>query len=269
MVVAMQALHWDQPFIQYGIGAFETLRCIKGEFPLQTYHRRRLLKALEAWDVPPEKLDASWAELLHRGRSCTGEGRFKLLVGLDQHGGLVSHIYQFDYTAITAPRRLCLGPQVILAPQYFKSSSYEAHYWAKQHAAKLGFDDVLYVDAQHQPLECSTSAILEYRDDVFWAPSGPLLASVSVNSLVERFPNHFKRSPKLVGGNWPQRQWVTCNALHGLMAVESIWEGTLFHNHRSSSGSCEFLDSASQACPLVPSEVLRYWNQQLFSIPAP
>ena len=244
----MKNLHWDQPFIQYGVGAFETLRCRAGEFPLAIAHQRRLLKALEHWKLEPRLLDEAWDELLQKGRESRSDQRFKLLLGLGENGELIHHIYQFDYQALPEKRRLCLAQQVMHRAQPYKSSSYEAHYWARQEALRAGFDDVLYIDALGCPLECSTSAILEFREGFFFAPQGPVLASVSVAHLLEHYPAVFKRLPSLEPGLWQQRKWVTCNALHGLRAVESIQVNSLETN-----------------CPMVEADVLQFWNQQLFS----
>ena len=258
MFGAMHNLHWDQPFIQFGVGAFETLRCRDGKFPLAEAHRCRLQKALAHWRCEPSLLDAPWAEFIQKGKASRGEQRFKILVGLDERGGIIHHIYQFDYQALPAKRQLCLAPAWNVLPQPYKSSSYAGHYLARQEALRVGVDDVLYVDPAGRPLECSTSAIMEYREGIFWIPQGPVLESVSVGVLVENYPENFKRSPALEPGHWQDRHWVTCNALHGLRVVERIFT--------TSSSSQDF--ASAETCPLIDATLVDSWNQKLFSSPS-
>ena len=50
-------LNWHLPLVQYGLGAFETMRMVEGRVPLLEFHFERLSKAFEYWSVEEPDLD--------------------------------------------------------------------------------------------------------------------------------------------------------------------------------------------------------------------
>lgn len=245
-----QSINWQSPFVQFGVGAFETLRCEEGHFPLAKWHLRRITRALDAWGLPQDHLKAPWENLLRRGQELNNFPfrRMKLLIGLDENDELVHHIFDFEFEPNPASRILKTEDQQIFLPQPFKTSSYEEHYWARRRASAEGVQDVLYLDDNHQMLEASTSCLLLWDGSRFLVrDGGPVLASSSLESLMERFPESFCKVQDFGLKLTHQYPLLMMSALNGMAHIGALLE----------SGT------QRQLLPLT-NTFLEEWNNRLF-----
>lgn len=246
---------WNSPFVQFGVGAFETLRCERGFFPLEKWHRRRLGRALKAWGLPEKHLDAAWNALLERGQALKEHPyrRVKLLVGLGEKDELLYHVFDVSFEPNSIQRTLKVENQLIFLPQRFKTSSYEEHYWARRRASADGVSDVLYISDHGEMLEASTSCLLLWNGSQFLIrDGGPVLESSSLTSLRERYPEAFEVISDFqldLTQNFPL---IMMSALNGMASV-----GALVEN--------------GETRDLLPidGDLLSSWNHRLFSSSKP
>ena len=242
---------WDSPLVQFGVGAFETLRCESGNFPLLRWHRDRISRALEIWGVAPEKLEAPWQSLLERGRALedVSHRRVKLLIGLTETDELVHHVFDFSFAPNSQSRTLRLESQRIFLPQSFKTTSYEEHYWARRKAAREGVSDVLYVDEKREMLEASTSCLLIWDGSHFLVrDKGPVLASTSLASLRSRYPEDFKPISAFPLSLTERFPLLMMSALNGMAHVGRLVDGQDSHELKP-----------------IDEGLLEDWNRRLFA----
>ena len=252
----MNSPQWNDVLVQFGIGAFETMRWSHGRIPLMPWHRQRLQRALLRWGQPENALDDIWdqvetqAALIQPNHSFL---RVKLLIGLNGQEELIHHLYAVPFEVNNAPRRLFYCQQVTYREQRYKSTQYEDHYLNLKRAQSLGYDDVIYLDAQENVLESRTAAILFSKGDQLCAVRGPTLASSSVQSLLDRYPKDMITCPPIKVTDRPtDTHWFTCNALQGISPIASM--------ETSSRQTIEF--------PRPPENMLKLWNHRLFPSPA-
>lgn len=214
-------LDWNMPLVQYGLGAFETMRCIQGKIPLLNEHFQRLKRALEHWDTNPDQLQDLWAK--HRDQlPQKGEHRLKWLISLKQNGGLIDHLYIFDYQPSPNPLSLCIGDCLFTHLQTYKSCNYAEHYLQNKKATQLGCDDMLYLTKDQGIVESSRAAILCIQDEQGIVCSGPRLESVSARYLLKNHSTFWKEAQITLDDLKESSQLYACNALHGLMPIQSI-----------------------------------------------
>lgn len=212
---------WEQPLVQFGLGAFETMHAFDGNIPLIDFHLSRLQNALTKWQSSNFDLKKEW-DLVSENLSNDGEFRVKWLLGLDKNNNILHHLYQFPYQKATTPLKLLARPCFQLNPQTFKSSAYAEHWLELKHATQQGFDDVIYLDTQNNLIECSKATLLSTQHDHGTLASGANLNSVSAQALKTLQPNYWKREPLALKNLSVSSQLWACNALHGMMHINSI-----------------------------------------------
>jgi branched-subunit amino acid aminotransferase/4-amino-4-deoxychorismate lyase len=247
----MSSLSWDDPLVQYGWGAFETMRSFDGQIPLLKWHKHRLEKALIHWGESESLLKPIFEHLYQRLQTDLSQGsyRLKLIIGMGNKG-IIFHVYHWPYQKNAPVKSLLLKEQTIFKPQNYKSTCYVEHLINFKLAKAKGFDDAVYCDHQHNLLECSTSALLSYENGVFYGFNGPVLDSTSLASLVDRFPEkfHLRATKDLI--SLSQYPLLCINALHGISKINSIHhEGHITR------------------FPLTPEPLISEWNRRLFECP--
>jgi len=212
---------WEQPFVQFGLGAFETMHAFDGKIPLIDFHLTRLNNALTSWQCSNFDLKKEW-NLVKKDIPHEGQFRIKWLLGLDENNNILHHLYQFPYQKALTPLKLLARPCFQLNPQPFKSTAYAEHWLELKHATQQGFDDVIYLDAENNLIECSKATLLSTHHDHGILASGANLNSVSAQALKSIQPNYWKKEPIALKNLSVSSQLWACNALHGMMPIHSI-----------------------------------------------
>jgi branched-subunit amino acid aminotransferase/4-amino-4-deoxychorismate lyase len=256
----MSDLSWESPFVQFGVGAFETMRCHRGTVPLLGLHRQRLHLALSAWELKPLVLEEAWADLLITLSQLDEDSTFrvKLLIGLDQHHNIQHQIFTQPHQDNPKPRRLLLSSSTSCYESLYKSSSYEQHFLARHKAHSLGFDDGIYQALSGELLESSTAALFLWNEEkLLCVKSGNFLRSVLKTHLLNNFSDHVQTIPHIEMNSLKEHALLLGNALQGFMPVDSI------------SGTSDDSESFCIKNKPVDPEWIRAWNDQLFSTPTP
>jgi branched-subunit amino acid aminotransferase/4-amino-4-deoxychorismate lyase len=238
--------HWNDHFVQFGLGAFETMRCIKGEVPLIELHLKRLHLALKAFGNTTFNLESAWEQQL-LSIPKTGQFRLKWFLGLDQHQQIREHLYQYPYQSNTKPLKCLALPAPFATKQFYKSSSYDLHWLAHRKATQHQCDDAIYLLPDSQLVECSRAAILLSHSEKGLCADGPNLNSVSTMALQKCAPNFWSQKKIYLNQIANTEQLWGCNALHGLRPIHTIIDlqgRELYH--------CKDLSSAQE------------WNERLF-----
>lgn len=260
--------NWNDPLVQYGIGAFETMRAVHGTIPLWPWHRQRLERALEYWNqarTPMEKplelvdkelqkplefVEKKLQNLLEQQQE-QPTSKIKLLLGLGEKGW-IHHFYNEAFEPELKAKKLLICESLKPTAQSFKSCNYAEHWLAFKKAQSQACDDVIYLSSERTLLECSTACLIsEQSPERFSIVKNDTLASVSAQCLVERFPDHFNFCPELSLKEALQKPLFTCNALRGLQPVAQI---------RAEAGKQHELPCFEKTA--------QFWNEQLFR-PAP
>lgn len=214
---------WHDEGLQYGIGAFESMRADAQGIPLWRSHRERLGRALEAWGLGKEYLEVL-DESLSRQTWPEGGVRVKLIVSLTRRGP-VHHLRQEALPELGSPLRplrLLLETCDAAEAMTYKSCSYERHWLAWRRAQRAGCDDTLYVMNDHL-LECSRAAVGWLENDVGILSEGPCLDSVCARRLIELDGRTWRRGvvdiKRLSSGSG---RLVCLNAVRGLMPVGEV-----------------------------------------------
>jgi branched-subunit amino acid aminotransferase/4-amino-4-deoxychorismate lyase len=249
----MTGPQWNDLLVQYGIGAFETMRYAQGKIPLLTWHRQRSRHALRRWGLPENALDDTWNGLESQVQKVDSHApllRIKLLFGLGAQQQLIHHLTTCPFEVNETPRRLLIQPQVSYREQLYKSCQYEDHYFNFKLAKELGHDDVIYQNERGEALECSTAALLFSQGDRLCAIRGPTLASSSIQSLLDRYPQDMIIHAPINVEHLPSKtMWFACNALHGIVPISRMEDSS--DQHRE--------------LPIAPTEMTERWNKRLFA----
>lgn len=249
-------LSWNSSLVQFGVGAFETMRLVEGNIPLLPWHQQRLKRFALDWELDTTKLDGIWEQALEHWDTLPKNvvWRVKLLIGLDENQQLTHHVFEFEHQDKKAPRRLMamaspFSPNKPRDP--YKSSSYQLHISAKRRAMKAGFDDALYWAEDGSWLETSTAALMLF-DGKHWraAENGAFLQSVFKTSCFERFPEDTLAQEQLNAEDLKEGPLFMCNALNGLMPIASV----------------HFEDGRELITEQLPDrDFTQEWNQKFFS----
>lgn len=253
----MDNLSWQYPFVQFGVGAFETMRYQNGRIALESYHKNRLTRALRHWNLDPHLIEAPW-QMLHEKLVAIKSKkihRIKLLIGLNDKDELCAHVFDQPHQDKTLRRKLMLYSPHSNQRNVYKSSSYEQHFLAHRDAVRQGWDDAIYITQDGHLLETSTAALfIKGAHGLLCVEQGHFLDSVVKTALLERFPDEVKTCKKIHIDQIQSSCLLMGNALQGLMAVASV---------------SEVSRARKDHIPLeVEQEYLDIWNQRLFGQPA-
>jgi len=239
---------WDMPLLQFGIGAFETMRCIEGKIPLLEFHLSRLEKALEHWAIEKIGLASLWAQR-HVQLQCDHELRVKWLIGLDHQFQLIDHLYQVPISHITKPLHLLIETVAHSISMDYKSCNYVQHWCAHRKACQQGYDDMLYVTPEMKILECSRYAMtwIDVENGIF--AKGENLNSVSSSAFIKKRSDFWKKGELYLNSLPKSGRLYACNALHGLVPIDSV---------HSSSGECFYKNNQTATQH-------DFWNKILFN----
>lgn len=213
--------HWNDNFIQFGLGAFETMRCIDGQVPLIEFHLERLSRALKAFDCSSFNLDPSWNQQLLTIPT-KGQFRVKWFLGLDQNRRIKDHLYIQPYKAAFETLTCLALPAPFNQAQIYKSSSYDQHWLAHQKATRHQCDDAIYLLPDSQIVECSRASVLLTDPKNGFYAKGPNLQSVSVAALKSQNSDFWSGKNLYLNQIKKEEQLWCSNALHGVRAIRSI-----------------------------------------------
>jgi 4-amino-4-deoxychorismate lyase len=253
----MEKLSWQEPFVQFGVGAFETMRYQNGNISLEAFHKRRLAKAIRHWSLKPHAIEVPWGMLHEQLKALDSRNvyRVKLLIGLGENNQLCAHVFHKPHQDNTAPRRLIRHRPHSNQLSPYKSSSYEQHFLARREAIRLGWDDAIYITEKGSLLETSTAAMfIKSDDDLFCVRQGDFLDSVLKNALLERFTNQVKVCRDIHLSQIHSNGLLMGNALQGLIAVDSVSEDPKTRTEYTPLG--------------IEQKWIDHWNQRLFGEPS-
>jgi branched-subunit amino acid aminotransferase/4-amino-4-deoxychorismate lyase len=231
--------------VQYGLGAFETMRCVASKIPLQHFHLERILKAASVWGIEKNTVEQEF--LKHFKELPTELSRIKVLIGLNDENTLVSHRYTVPLIENLDPKNLVMKKTNNREAEYFKSCNYAFHYFERKKAIEAGYDDVCY-QQEGRLIECSTSAIILINEGSGMIANGENLSSVSVAKLMSLKGDYWSKGPVVIDGLQQSGQLCVANALHGLTAIRTIKDetGNLLYENKT------------------PKDI-SHWNELLFS----
>lgn len=241
------SITWDSLAVQYGIGAFETMRMENGRIALWDYHYQRLKRAISSWGLSEEELKVAISGLESvQEKNC----RLKLFIGLHSERKLISHIYLSSLELRDSSKRLLLQTNRRALEQVYKTSQYSDHYFSYTKARSQQCDDVLYESINGHLLECSRAAILVLSEDRGYLSQGPILKSVTRQKLFDEKGNFWKLKERILLDELGDTEFLcTGNAVEGLRAVNEVID---------EKGRCRYKKK-------VPNTLIDKWNQFLFS----
>lgn len=237
---------WDSLLVQYGIGAFETMRCMNGNIPLLPYHLKRITSVADDWGIANKEVEEKFYETLN---SLPNElSRVKILLALNEENVLFSHRYLYPLVSDRKPRKLLLKKVDNLQKQNYKSCNYAFHFLEKKQAILKGYDDVCY--EYHGCLhECSSSALLLSNGTLGIVAKGKNLQSVSAAKLLNDNNGYWiKDKISLEKINERDFSLFVSNAVQGIVPVKSLY---------NENGEIVY-ESTSD-------ETLNHWNEVLFN----
>lgn len=214
---------WETPLVQFGLGAFESMRVQDGRVPLWPYHKERLMRALHTWGVKesfPADIEEELQTFLTRG-----ELRLKLLMGIGEDDRLIWHWYAHELELLEKPLRLLLL-ETCANSQKFKSCNYADHFLARQRARGAGFGDALYVDENEILLECSSGAVFVMDAHNGNCAETGMLQSVVREKLLQEHPDYWQVKKSSLSELRKNDYLVYGNAVQGLVGIEKVIDST-------------------------------------------
>lgn len=208
------------PWLQYGEGAFETLRVEEGQIPLLRHHRHRLSAALLAWGLDANALDGVWAEVEDVGSHLPGIHRLKLMVGRGADGRLLYHIVHGELKASATVQRATVETIAAGGMHHFKSTCYAPFIQAHRRALSKDASEALLLHPRGWALEFATSALIHGDGARCFGVHGPRLDSVAERVLFSK--TGWFRVPPPRPEELPSRWVLACNALRGLRPVKQL-----------------------------------------------
>ena len=211
--------NWESLLVQYGLGAFETMRCVDGKIALLPYHIERISRVAFDWGIEKSEIEKAFTKALVN--LPLELSRVKLLLGLNEGNELLSHLYVYPLKIETKGRKLLLRKCQNKKSENYKSCNYASHYLEKKKANISGYDDVCY-EYDGQLLECSSSALVFLNKTEGIVAEGENLRSVSVSKLLDKKNSFWKKGKISLDTLMTSGALCVSNALHGLVPVESI-----------------------------------------------
>lgn len=247
MPLEYQGVSWVSPLLQFGLGAFESMRYENGKVALWKLHAERLTQALKKWGLSENLIlegEKKIAELKPEKSL-----RLKLFYGLSENADLHIHLYQTDLQINSTPRRLMLfeGVRHVLP---YKSSSYDFHYLNRQQALSEDYDDVVYTLDQKTLSECSTASLILVKNNSGIISTVDVLPSTSAKRLMSLDENFWSSGEIRISElNQNSELWMS-NAVQGLVPIAEIknQQGDILYQQNKYSDS-----------------MLKDWNQRLFT----
>lgn len=215
--------------MQYGIGAFETMRLEDGRVALKEYHLRRLLKFGEKWNVDESILKEAFEACLEKKTKT--RARLKVWIGLHHDKSIKTHLYELPLEAKPILNKVLCIEVSFNKEQAYKSCNYEDHFFALQQAKQKGYDNVCY-KMNGKLLEFATGSVLLKSGQKGILSEGPALDSVSARKL----SSHESWSYGTVSLNQlKDADFMMSNAVFGIMPVKELYDeegGLLYKNKR-------------------------------------
>lgn len=248
--MAPKSPQWGDPFVQFGMGAFETMRCIDGQIPLIEFHLERLSQALQIWNCTDFDLKQAW-NFYQKTLPESDQFRVKWLLGLNLNHQISDHLFREPYR-MPAKKLTCLAlPAPYSTHQRYKSNSYDQHWLANRKATQHKCDDAIYLLPDSRIVECSRASVLITDSQKGYSAKGPNLNSVSVAAL-KKFNLEFWSERKIyLNQIASSEQLWACNALHGIRPISSVIDLEGKEIYRS---NCE--------------QEAKAWNEALFGLPS-
>lgn len=212
--------------LQYGIGAFETLRVIGGEPEYLGWHLERLMSALKVIGLGNQSLEACRREILHHIQvKGIRRGVVKLVV--NDLGRFVTD-REIPYGAADYRDGFRLTFSEVEVPgqsRYtIKSTNYLVPLLEWQRAKASGFDDALFVNGRGEIVETTRSNLFLLEKGQLTTPplSSGCLSGIMRRAIIEAHPAGVREVPVSRGALEDAEAVFLTNAVMGVMPVQSI-----------------------------------------------